>query len=190
MAPWDTLGFQGRNFVATGPHAAELTRLNGRPAKEPIRVYAGLQTAADDRARARVIVDELERTHAFDRKLLVIIPTTGTGWIDPVAARSLEMMYNGDTAMAGLQYSYLPSWISFLADRQKSMDSGKILIDTVHDRWQQLPADHRPKLVLYGESLGSMAGQAAFGFLPDIAKMGFDAVLWVGRRTKVRYGMR
>lgn len=40
FAPWDTLGFQGRNFVATGPHAADLTRLNGRPAKEPIRIYA------------------------------------------------------------------------------------------------------------------------------------------------------
>jgi len=35
-------------------------------------------------------------------------------------------------------------------------------------------------LVLYGESLGSMAGQAAFGWLPDIRRMGFDAVLWVG----------
>ncbi len=41
-------GYQGRNFVATGPHADELTRLNGRPAKEPIRVYAGLQTADTD----------------------------------------------------------------------------------------------------------------------------------------------
>ena len=180
LAPWDTLGFQGRNFVATGPHAAELTRLNGRPAKEPIRVYAGLQTADDDHARMQVLVGELERTGAFNRKLLVIFPTTGTGWIDPVPARSLEMMYNGDTAIAGVQYSYLPSWISFLADRQKSMDSGRMLIYTIHDRWQQLPPDHRPKLVLYGESLGSMAGQAAFGFLPDISKMGFDAVLWAG----------
>src|SRR6185437_10374792 len=36
-APWETLGSQGRNFVATGPHADDLTRLNGRPAKEPIR---------------------------------------------------------------------------------------------------------------------------------------------------------
>ncbi|HET9875924.1 MAG TPA: alpha/beta-hydrolase family protein, partial [Mycobacterium sp.] len=77
-------------------------------------------------------------------------------------------------------YSYLPSWISFLADRQKSMDSGRMLVDTIHDRWQQLSPDHRPKLVLYGESLGALAGQAAFGWLPDIAKMGFDAVLWVG----------
>jgi uncharacterized membrane protein len=180
LAPWDSLGYQGRNFVATGPHAAQLARLNGRPAKEPIRVYAGLHTAPDDRGRLATIVGELERTGAFTRKILVIAPTTGTGWIDPVAASSLEMTYNGDTAIVGLQYSYLPSWISFLADRQKSMDSGRMLIDTVHERWQQLPREHRPKLVLYGESLGSMAGQAAFGWLPDIRRMGFDAVLWVG----------
>jgi uncharacterized membrane protein len=180
LAPWDTLGYEGRNFVATGPHAAELTRLNGRPAKEPIRVYAGLQTADNAQGRMKVLIGELERTGAFTRKLLVIVPTTGTGWIDSVAPSSLEMMHNGDTAIVGVQYSYLPSWISFLGDRQKSMDSGRMLIDTVHDRWQQLPPDHRPKLVLYGESLGSMAGQAAFGFLPDIARMGFDAVLWVG----------
>jgi uncharacterized membrane protein len=180
LAPWDSLGYQGRNFVTTGPHAAELARLNGRPAKEPIRVYAGLHTAPDDQGRLAVLLGELERTGAFTRKVLVIAPTTGTGWIDPVAASSLEMIYNGDTAIVGLQYSYLPSWISFLADRQKSMDSGRMLIDTVHDRWQQLAPDHRPKLMLYGESLGSMAGQAAFGWLPDIRRMGFDAVLWVG----------
>ncbi|MGH3541550.1 MAG: alpha/beta-hydrolase family protein, partial [Mycobacterium sp.] len=136
--------------------------------------------ADDDQARMEVLVGELERTGAFTRKLLVIAPTTGTGWIDPVAARSLEMIYNGDTAIVGVQYSYLPSWISFLADRQKSMDSGRMLIDTVHERWQRLPPDRRPKLLLYGESLGSMAGQAAFEFLPDISEMGFDGVLWVG----------
>jgi uncharacterized membrane protein len=180
LAPWESLGYQGRAFVATGPHAAELSRLSGRPAKEPIRVYAGLHAAPDDQGRLAVLLGELERTGAFSRKVLVIAPTTGTGWIDPVAASSLEMMYNGDTAIVGLQYSYLPSWISFLADRQKSMDSGRMLIDTVHGRWQRLAPDHRPKLVLYGESLGSMAGQAAFGWLPDIRRMGFDAVLWVG----------
>ncbi|MEC9325535.1 MAG: alpha/beta-hydrolase N-terminal domain-containing protein, partial [Actinomycetota bacterium] len=36
FAPWDTLGYQGRTFVASGPHADELTRLNGAPATEPI----------------------------------------------------------------------------------------------------------------------------------------------------------
>jgi uncharacterized membrane protein len=180
LAPWDTLGYEGRNFVASGPDVGELTRLNGTPAKEPIRVYAGLQTADTDQQRANILVRELERTGAADRKVLVIVPTTGTGWINPVAARALELMYNGDTAMVGSQYSYLPSWISFLGDRDKSMRSGKTMIDAVHDWWMRLPADHRPKLMLYGESLGSMAGQGAFNWLPDISRMGFSSVLWVG----------
>lgn len=180
FAPWDTLGFEGRNFVATGPDADQLDRINGQPAKEPIRVYAGLQTADSDETRMAVLLSELERTGAFDRKLLVIIPTTGTGWVNPIAARALEMMYNGDTAMVAVQYSYLPSWISFLGDRQKSAESGRLLIETVHNRWAQLPPEHRPRLVLYGESLGSLAGQAAFGFLPDVSRLGFDSALWVG----------
>lgn len=180
FAPWDTLGFQGRNFVAGGPRAAQLTQVNGRPAEEPIRVYVGLQTADTDEQRIAVLLSELERTGAFDRKVLAIIPTTGTGWVNPVAARSLELMYNGDTALVGMQYSYLPSWISFLGDRQKSMDIGRLMIDAVHDRWQQRAPDRRPDLVLYGESLGSMAGQGAFAWLPDIAQMGFSSVLWVG----------
>ena len=180
LAPWDTLGYQGRNFVSTGPHVDELTRLNGTPAKEPIRVYAGLQTADTDEERADILVRELERTRASERKVLVIVPTTGTGWINPVAARALELMYNGDTAMVGSQYSYLPSWISFLGDREKSMQSGRTMIDAVHDWWARLPPDRRPKLVLYGESLGSMAGQGAFNWLPDISRMGFSSVLWVG----------
>ena len=180
FAPWDTLGYQGRTFVATGPHADDLADVNGRPAMEPIRVYAGLQTADTDEGRMDVIVRELERTGAFDRKLLVIVPTTGTGWVNPVAARAIETMYNGDTAMVAVQYSYLPSWISFVGDREKSMDSGSLLVHTVHDHWLAQPQQRRPKLVLYGESLGSMAGQAAFGWLPDIAAMDFSAVLWVG----------
>ena len=180
FASWDSLGYQGRNFVATGPHAAELTRLNGAPALEPIRVYAGLQTADSDQGRVAVLLSELERTGAFERELLVIIPTTGTGWVNPVAARSVESMYNGDTALVGMQYSYLPSWISFLGDREKSIEAARMMIDGIHQRWSTLPENDRPKLVLYGESLGSYAGQGAFGWLPDIAEMGFTGVLWVG----------
>lgn len=180
FAPWDTLGYQGRNFVAGGPDATELTRVNGTPAREPIRVYVGLQTADTPEGRLAVLLSELERTDAFDRKLLVIVPTTGTGWINPVAARAIEMMYNGDTALIGMQYSYLPSWISFLSDRETSVQTGRMMIDAIHDRWSRLPKEHRPKLALYGESLGSLAGQGAFGWLPDIAAMDFSSVLWVG----------
>lgn len=180
LVSWEGLGRQGRNFVAGGPGADELTALTGRPAKEPIRVYAGLHSADDADERMALLVKELERTRAAEREVLVIVPTTGTGWINPVAADSLEMMYGGDTAIVGVQYSYLPSWISFLGDEEKSLAAGRRLIDTVQGWWQDLPMAHRPKLALYGESLGSLAGQGAFDWLPDIAERGFDAVLWVG----------
>lgn len=188
FAQWDTLGYQGRSFVAGGPDVEELARINGRPAREPVRVYVGLQTADTDEARMAVLLSELERTRAFDREVLVIAPTTGTGWINPIAARSLEMMYNGDTAIVASQYSYLPSWISFIGDQQKSMQSGRLMIDAVHDRWVKLPPERRPRLVLFGESLGSMAGQGAFDWLPDISRMGFSSVLWVGPPTPARCG--
>lgn len=180
FAAWETLGFQGRNFVATGPRAAELTALNSLPAKEPIRVYAGLDTATSTAGRTAVLLSELQRTRAFERKALVIILTTGTGWVDPVAARSIESMYNGDTALVAMQYSYLPSWISFLVDQQKSLDAGKAMIDAVAQRWKQWDPQRRPRLMLYGESLGSLAGQGGFGSLPAVADGGFSSVLWVG----------
>ena len=75
---------------------------------------------------------------------------------------------------------YLPSWISFLADQQKSIEAGRVMVAAIHHRWMQWEPASRPKLALYGESLGSMAGQGAFGFLPDVEEMNFTSVLWVG----------
>ena len=180
FAPWDTLGFQGRNFTGTGPSAEELTTLNNRPAKEPIRIYAGLQSAGTIEERVAVLLSELQRTRAYERSLLVMIPTTGTGWVDPVAARSIESMYNGDTVLVAMQYSYLPSWISFLADQQKSIQAARAMVDAIHRRWLHWPPAQHPVLALYGESLGSLAGQGAFEFLPDIAEKNVTSVLWVG----------
>ncbi|MDH6676629.1 putative membrane protein [Rhodococcus sp. LBL1] len=179
LAPWKTLGFEGRNFVSGGIHADELTASNGKPAKEPIRVYAGLESADDTAARMNVVVDELERTGAFERKALVIIPTTGTGWVNPTAAQAIELVENGDSALVAAQYSYLPSWISFIADRGKAAVAGNALIHAVHDRWLTKPEATRPKLYVYGESLGTQAGEGAFSGLADIRET-VDGVLWVG----------
>ncbi len=178
-ASWESLGFEGRNFVSRGMHADELAAVNGKPALEPIRVYAGLETAADTDARLDVVISELERTGAFQRSVLVVIPTTGTGWVNPTAAEAIELVHNGDSALVASQYSYLPSWISFLADRNKAAEAGRALIGRVHERWLREPAETRPKLLIYGESLGTQAGEAAFDGLSDIRET-VDGVLWVG----------
>ena len=48
LAAWDTLGFEGRWFVANGPSAAAITSVTGKPAREPIRAYVGLESMARD----------------------------------------------------------------------------------------------------------------------------------------------
>jgi len=174
---WDTLGRQGRNFVARGPTKAEIAEFTGRPAMLPVRVYAGLQSAPTEQARADLLVKELRQAGGFDRKALVVVTTTGTGWVDPAAVDSLEYMLGGDTAVAAAQYSYLPSWISFLVDKSKAQATGVAVFESVYQAWTQLPADHRPKLYISGESLGSFGGQEAFSSLEDMATRTGGAVL-------------
>ncbi|WP_225727771.1 MULTISPECIES: alpha/beta-hydrolase family protein [unclassified Nocardia] len=179
LAKWETLGFEGRWFVSHGPTASRITAITGRAAKEPIRAYVGLESAKNGVTREQLAVDELERMHAFDRKVLVVITTTGTGWVNSLAAGAIEYMYGGDTALVATQYSYLPSVLSFLADRGKATDAGKKLFDAVYEHWSARPPDARPKLFVYGESLGSQGSEAAFDGLADLrAKV--DGALWVG----------
>lgn len=176
---WESLGRQGRTFVAGGMSADELSELNGEPALEPIRVYAGLDADDTTEDQLQLILDELDRTKAWDREILVVAGTTGTGWVNPVASDSIEMIYNGNSAIAAIQYSFLPSWISFLVDGSAAKAAGDALINGVHERWSQLPEDQRPKLIVYGESLGSQSAEAAFDNLPEM-RSEIDGALFVG----------
>lgn len=58
----------------------------------------------------------------------------------------LTMLALGTKWQQELQYSYLPSWISFLVDRSKVSDSATALIGAVHARWAALPAATRPRI--------------------------------------------
>jgi uncharacterized membrane protein len=116
LAAWDTLGRQGRDFVGRGPNRQQLAAFAGRPALQPIRVYAGLDSAPTVADRVQLVLREMDRTGAFQRAVVAVVIPTGTGWVDGAVTNSLEYMYAGNTAMVSMQYSYLPSWVSFLAD--------------------------------------------------------------------------
>ena len=45
LIPWNTLGWQGRNFIGKGPSVSDIANFTGHPAMEPIRIYAGLASA-------------------------------------------------------------------------------------------------------------------------------------------------
>lgn len=179
LVPWSSLGSTGRSFVSTTPSARALTAFNGQPAKQPVRTYTGLASARTLRGEAALAVRELERAGGFQRKVLLVVTSTGTGWVDSNAVAALEYMYNGDVATVSMQYSYLPSWISFAVDRHKAEQAGRTLFDQVYDRWHRLPAEHRPKLLVFGESLGAYGSQAAFSGLDDLVRR-TDGALWEG----------
>jgi uncharacterized membrane protein len=168
LVKWATLGHQGRIFVQAGPSVAKLTDFNGAPATEPIRAYAGLNSADGIAATAELAAAELERTGGLQRAVVAVATTTGTGWINEAEADALEYMYNGNTAIASMQYSFLPSWLSFLVDKENARRAGQALFEAVDKRVRQLPEGQRPKLVVFGESLGSFGGEAPFMSLNNI----------------------
>jgi uncharacterized membrane protein len=176
---WHALGRQGRNFVGTGPSVEDIHAFTGAAATAPIRLYAGLRSAGSARERARLILREMDRTGAWSRAAIGVIVPTGTGWVDSAVTDSLEYMYAGDSALVSMQYSYLPSWISFMTDRSKVRETATELIGAVHERWAAMPARTRPKLLLSGESLGSYGAESAFADLPGLAGAA-DGVLLVG----------
>jgi uncharacterized membrane protein len=178
LMTWNSLGRQGRNFVSKAPTPAKLTGFTGRPALEPIRLYAGL-AAGSVEERAALLVREMDRTGAFDRRVVAVFTPTGTGWVDNDVTSSLEYMYDGDTALVSMQYSYLPSWISFWVDRGQVVDAASALITAVHDRWAAMPFRTRPKLLIFGESLGSYGTERTFGSAERMVA-GADGILLEG----------
>lgn len=176
---WESLGRTGRNFVAQGPTVEELSDFSGAPAQLPIRAYAGLESANSTRARAESAVQDMEQAGGFQREAIVVNTTTGTGWINESSAAAVEYLFNGDVAQVGIQYSYLPSWISYLGDQDKAQKAGRELFEAVYDVWAELDEDNRPELYVFGESLGSYGSESAFSGIHDLVNR-TDGAVWVG----------
>lgn len=176
---WDELGRQGRQFVASGPAAKDIGAFFGGEAKEPLRVYVGLNSAKAARERAGLALEELKRVGGFERANLLIVVPTGTGWVDPAGLDTLEYLLKGDVASVAVQYSYLSSWLSLLVEPEYGSETANALFDAVYGYWTTLPKDARPKLYLYGLSLGSMNSQGSVDPF-DIISDPFQGALWVG----------
>ena len=177
---WRAVGGQGRVFLGRGPSRADIEAVTGCSAMEPIRVYAGmpeegqsLQSAAD------LVVEELHRTGAFDRAVILIATSTGSGWVDEWQVQPLEYLTCGNCATASMQYSFVPSSINFLTDLDVSEEAAVILFETIRRAVDELPEERRPALFVCGESLGAYASQHVFSGIVDVLSR-TDGALWVG----------
>ena len=129
--------------------------------------------------RAKLALEELKRTGAFDRSILIVAVPTGSGMIDPAALDTVEYLHRGDIATVAMQYSYLASWLSLLVEPDYGAEAGKALFREVYAYWSSLPREGRPKLYLHGLSLGAMNSELAAD-LYDVVADPFQGALWSG----------
>jgi uncharacterized membrane protein len=179
LLAWESLGRWGREFIASGPSRNDIGGFSGRKALQPLRVYVGLRSASTLEARARLALEELKRVGGFERSVLVVVSPTGTGWVDPAALDSVEYLHSGDVASVAMQYSYLASWLYLLVDPGYGADASRALFKEIYRYWTALPKDRRPKLYLFGLSLGAANSERSTD-LVEVLGDPFTGALWSG----------
>ncbi len=179
LVDWAAMGQPGRDFVTSGPDAAAISAFTGRSARDPIRVYIGRANGETPEQRADLALAELLRLNAFERKILVVVSPTGTGWMDPGSADPLEYMHDGDIATVSVQYSYLQSPFALIFETETGLQQATATLAVIHDYWKTLPRETRPRLYVHGLSLGawsSMYGTNLFRLIDDP----IDGAFWAG----------
>ncbi|WP_082175951.1 alpha/beta hydrolase [Schaalia meyeri] len=177
---WESVGGQGRVFLGRGPSRLDIAQVSGKAAKEPIRVYAGMPTGGSGiEQAASTVVAELHRTGAFDRAVILLAASTGSGWVDEWQVQPLEFLTRGDCATASLQYSYVPSALNWLTGLEPSQKASAVLFRAVRAELDSMDRADRPALFVCGESLGAFASQSVFSCAND-ALESVDGALWVG----------
>jgi len=176
-------GRQGRRFVLNTPTRAQIEAVMGAPAvADPVRVFIGYDMASSAEDRVALALAELERTGAYDRSLLVVASPAGTGVVNSVAFETADYLLQGDSASVAVQYERLPSLLC-LHRTGVGGHHHRLLLEGIRDALDARPAGTpRPRVVVYGESLGAWAGQNAFLHrgIEGLDDLGVERALWVG----------
>ncbi len=182
------LGRHGRRFVVEVPARDEISAVLGEPARDPIRVYVGEWCGPDLDAQVRLAIEELERTHAFDRRWIIVACPTGSGLVDFAAIESLEFLTAGDVATVVVQYSGLLSGLALhrvgpaSAAYRRLIGELRARIDATSPAPGRSTERPATKLGVFGLSLGAWITQEVFvgGGHTGPADRGIDAALWFG----------
>ncbi len=183
ISPFFEVGLQGRRFLTdvVTPDLIEST-LGEKAIAHPIRAFVGVNSdPLYPSGRSEMMLDELDRLGAFERKHLLLVSPTGTGWVDQTMIESAELFTRGDIATACIQYGRGPS---FLEVQKVHLGRSQFrgLLWGVRERLRGMPEDKRPRVLVFGESLGSWSSsdvvmhQGIAGF----DHYGIDNALWFG----------
>jgi uncharacterized membrane protein len=199
LVDWAGMGREGRRHVSTFARPEPVKNLPAEiqgvprpdlsistvmqePAKAaPIVIFVGLDNAPTGTERVDLALAEMDRTDAWSRSMIMLISPTGTGYVNYVATAAAQYLTRGDIATVTLQYSKRPSPLS-LGKIGDAQGQNRLLWLRILERVRLMAPEDRPKVVLFGESLGAHTSQAAFvgwGTLGPEA-LGIDRALWIG----------
>ncbi|HXP15220.1 MAG TPA: alpha/beta-hydrolase family protein, partial [Actinomycetes bacterium] len=183
LLPFADLGQQGRRYVTDVLTPELITKVMGEEAvAHPIRTYVGFNSEPlYQTGRAELALAELDRTGAFDRSHLLLVSPTGTGWVDHTLIETAEFLTRGDIATCCIQYARYPS---FLSVQKVALGRGqfRLLLWGVTQRLAGLPPERRPRVLVFGESMGAWTSSDVIMFqgIRGFDHYGIDRALWVG----------
>jgi uncharacterized membrane protein len=194
LVSWEGLGREGRRhaLAAVRPRPwtdrpaglpdLSIPTVTGAPAvADPVQVYVGLDNAPTPKDRVELALAEMDRSSAWDRSLLMLVSPTGTGYVNYCAVAAAQYLTRGDVATVTLQYSKRPSPLS-LGMIAGAREQNRLLWSRIAERVRDLPSERRPRVVLFGESLGAHTSQDVFLHWGTVGlrALGIERALWVG----------
>jgi uncharacterized membrane protein len=166
---------------AKRPNLSIRTVMQEEPKATPISIFVGLDNAPTATERVDLALAEMDRTDAWSRSLIMLLSPTGTGYVNYVATAAAQYLTRGDIAMVTLQYSKRPSPLS-LGKISVAKEQNRLLWLRILQRVRLMAPEDRPRIVLFGESLGANTSQAAFAGWGTVGPeaLGIDRALWIG----------
>lgn len=190
LVSWDPLTREVRRHLATATPKERIASVMGKLAQSPIRVYIGLHSAPTEGERVQLALEEIERTGALDRSLLVLCSPTGSGFVNYAASAAWEYLSRGDCASVTLQYSSRPSWLSL--DRvDEGREQNRAMWTALAKVIAKREPEKRPRVVVFGESLGAHTSQDPFlgSGTRGFKELGIERALWFGIPQTSRWAL-
>ncbi|WP_238420012.1 alpha/beta-hydrolase family protein [Gordonia sp. 'Campus'] len=126
----------------------------------PGPVLRGVLTPDDFDRAAEQLVDDWVASGGQAARAVVLAVPTGSGWVDPAAVDGFARRF-GDVRVITLPYADVPSWKAFVSDRSGASESAIATARALAGALRMAPAENRPEVVLYGQSLGAVGADAA-----------------------------
>ncbi len=182
LSQFDELGQQGRRYVLDALEPDLIRSTMGEDGEHPIRIFVGFNDhPIHTSSRSETALAEMERTNAYDRKYLLLVSPTGTGWVDHTMLEAAEFFARGDIASVCIQYGRYPSFLSLQKVRQGRRQF-RSLVQGVHQRMLGMPEDRRPTVLVFGESLGAWSSSDVVmkSGVEGFDQYGIHRALWFG----------